>query len=80
MPGDLGTPATVLLLMTAVVAVVGLGWRVILRRRAMRRIARWTREFIDPMRPLAEPTEPVASGHSTSRNTGSLDARHPEHG
>lgn len=51
-------PPGIVLLIVAAVAVGSVARRVILRRRATRRVERWTREFIDPLRLLAEITQP----------------------
>jgi hypothetical protein len=69
----------VVLLIVAGVAVVSVARRVIVRRRAARRVDGWTREFIDAGRLMREFTEPATPGHDTSQSTDSLDARHPEH-
>lgn len=65
-----GLPGVVLLIVAA--AAVGyLGRRVILRRRAARRVERWTREFIDPMGLLAEITQPdVGAVNRDDRSPG----------
>jgi hypothetical protein len=80
MPGNFGPPGTVLLLIVAVVAIECLGRQAILRRRAARRVDRWTREFIDAGRLMREFTEPVTPGHGTNPSTGHLHPRHPEDG
>jgi hypothetical protein len=72
-----GRPGMVLVIVAAVAVVSG-ARRVILRRRAARRVDRWTRESIDSGRLMREFTEPVTPGHGTNPRTGHLHPRHPE--